>query len=357
VTMVDMSGRPNPGPRGRYQAERTRQRRRDLATLITVAAMLAPIVLGSLWVLSSVETATEGNADVLVEVEPDWAPAQVAAALAKTNVVKSAAAFQAFAEGQGVTTFKPGRYYFYENEGSSSSLATLRGAPAEEIPDQKLLIPPGLTLAKIADRVGALENKSRDRFLEVAKSGTIRSKFEPASVQSLEGLTWPDTYFIGATETEAQILQRIVTEFDKRATAAGIADPNVNPYNTTNVAAMVQTEAGNDADMPAIAAVLWNRLAKGMPLQVDATLCYAKGGCPPVPTNADKLIDSPYNTYKVNGLPPTPIATASQAALTAALHPASVDYLYYVADKNGKTYFASTLAEHERNIVKARNAQ
>ena len=246
--------------------------------------MLTPIVLGSLWVLSNVETSTKGNADVLVEVEPDWGPAQVAAELAKTNVVKSGPEFQAYAESQGVTTFKPGRYYFYENEGASASLATLRGAPAEAIPDQKLLLPPGLTLAKIADRIGALKNKSRDRFLEVAKSGTIRSKFEPASVQSLEGLTWPDTYFIGATETETQILQRIVTEFDKRATAAGLVAPDVNPYNTTNIAAMVQTEAGNDADMPLIAAVLWNRIAKGMPLQVDATLCYAKGGCPPVPT-------------------------------------------------------------------------
>jgi UPF0755 protein len=352
-----MAARPTPAPRGRYKVERARQRRRNVATLITVAAMLTPIVLGSLWVLSNVETSTQGNADVLVEVEPDWGPAQVGAALEKTSVVTSAAEFQTYSEQQGVTTFKPGRYYFFETEGSTRSLATLRGAPAEAIPDQKLLLPPGLTLAKIAERVGALKNKSADRFLEVVKSGTIRSKFEPASVQSLEGLTWPDTYFIGATETETQILQRIVTEFDKRAAAAGIVAPDVNPYNTTNIAAMVQTEAGNNDDMPLISAVLWNRIAKGMPLQVDATLCYAKGGCPPVPTNADKLIDSPYNTYKVNGLPPTPIATVSQAALAAALHPAAVDYLYYVSDKNGKTYFASTLAEQERNIVKARNAQ
>jgi UPF0755 protein len=352
-----MAGRPISTPRDRFKAERARQRRRDLATVVTVAAMLAPIVLGSLWVLSNVETSTQKNVDVLVEVEPDWGPVQVATALAKSNVVKSAPEFQAFAESQGVTTFKPGRYYLYENEGNRASLATLSGAPAELIPDQKLLLPPGLTLGKIADRIGALRNKSRDRFLEVARSGTIRSKFEPQSVQSLEGLTWPDTYFIGATETEAQILQRLVAEFDKRATAIGLVAPDVNPYNTINIAAMVQTEAGNNDDMPLISAVLWNRLAKGMPLQVDATLCYAKGGCPPVPVNADKAIDSPYNTYKVNGLPPTPIATVSQAALNAALHPAAVDYLYYVADKNGKTYFASTLAEHERNIVKARNAE
>ena len=91
-----------------------------------------------------------------------------------------------------------------------------------------------------------------------------------------------------------------------------------------------------------------------MPLQVDATLCYAKDGCPPVPVEADKKIDSPYNTYKVLGLPPTPIATVSQAAIHAALHPAAVDYLYYVSDQNGKTYFATTLPEHERNIARAR---
>ena len=114
--MVHMSGRPTPGPRGRYKVERARQRRRDLATLIAVAAMLTPIVLGSLWVLSNVETSTKGNADVLVEVEPDWGPEQVAAELAKTNVVTSAAEFQAYAEGQGVTTYKPGRYYFYDRD-------------------------------------------------------------------------------------------------------------------------------------------------------------------------------------------------------------------------------------------------
>jgi UPF0755 protein len=237
------------------------------------------------------------------------------------------------------------------------SLAILRGDPALALPDQTLLLPPGLTLDKIADRVATLENLSRDRFLEVANSGTIRSKFEPQGVHSLEGLTWPDTYKIGSTETESQILQKIVKEFDKRAEAAGVAAPEVNAYNTVNVAAMVQKEAGNNSDMPLIAAVLWNRITKGMPLQVDATLCYAKGGCPPVPVENDKKIDSPYNTYKVNGLPPTPISSVGLPALDAALHPSAVDYLYYVSDKNGKTYFASTLPEHERNIAKARNAE
>ena len=93
-----------------------------------------------------------------------------------------------------------------------------------------------------------------------------------------------------------------------------------------------------------------------MPLQIDATLCYAKGGCPPVPTDADRKIDSPYNTYKIKGLPPTPIKTVSEVALRAALDPAPVPYKYYVSDSNGKTYYATTLSEHEKNVAKARDA-
>ena len=99
-----------------------------------------------------------------------------------------------------------------------------------------------------------------------------------------------------------------------------------------------------------LAAVIANRLQRGMQLQIDATLCYAKGGCPPVPNNADKQIDSPYNTYKVFGLPPTPIMTVTEPALSAAAHPANVPYLFYVTGKDGVTRFSTTEAEHEKNI-------
>src|SRR6202011_2377769 len=96
---------------------------------------------------------------------------------------------------------------------------------------------------------------------------------------------------------------------------------------------------------------IYNRLKLKMPLQVDATLCYAKGGCPPVPTNADKKLSSPYNTYKVAGLPPTPIATVTASAMQAP----NVPYLYYVvADSSGKLAFATTLQQQNHNIAAAR---
>jgi UPF0755 protein len=126
-------------------------------------------------------------------------------------------------------------------------------------------------------------------------------------------------------------------------------------YQTVVSGSLIQTETKLPEDAPLISAVVVNRLRKGMPLQIDSTLCFAKGGCPPLPTNADKKIASPYNTYLNPGLPPTPIASVTQANLEAALHPAAVPYLYYViADKSGKHAFATTLEEHNRNVAAAR---
>ena len=114
--------------------------------------------------------------------------------------------------------------------------------------------------------------------------------------------------------------------------ASGAANGGLTPYQALVSASLIEAEAGTKDDAPLISAVIVNRLKEDMPLQIDATLCYAKGGCPPVPTDADRKIDSPYNTYKVKGLPPTPIKTVSEVALRAALDPAPVPFKYYVSD-------------------------
>ena len=329
-------------------------------TLIVIGAMLTPLAIASLWVLGNVESSTAGNADVAVEIKPGWTPAQVGDALEQRGVISSSAAFQQVAASAHFTAYAAGRYDFVENSAAREALDTLRGGPRRIVPDIKLLLPPGLTLQQIADRVGKLEGKSAQRFMAAAQSNTIRSKYEPPDVSSLEGLTWPDTYFIGANQTEAEILQRIVTEFDAKADAIGLAGSGpgngLSPYQTLVSASLIEAEAGTKDDAPLISAVIVNRLKEDLPLQIDATLCYAKGGCPPVPTDADRKIDSPYNTYKVKGLPPTPIKTVSEVALRAALVPASVPYKYYVSDSHGKTYYATTLAEHEKNVAKAHDA-
>ncbi len=347
--------------RSRRASERNRTYRRNLATVVVIAAMLTPLAIASLWVLSNVESSTAGNADVLVEIQQGWTPAQVGDVLQQRGVIKSSAGFQAVAASSAYTQYTAGNYDFVENSDAREALDTLRGGPRRSIPDLKLLLPPGLTLQQIADRVGKLEGKSADRFLEAARSNTIRSRYQPPDVTSLEGLTWPDTYFVGANETEAQILQKIVDQFDAKAdqlglNTSGAANGGQNPYQALVSASLIEAEAGSADDAPLISSVIVNRLKDDMPLQIDATLCYAKGGCPPVPTEDDRKIDSPYNTYKNHGLPPTPIKTVSEVALRAALNPAPVPFKYYVSDSHGKTYYATTLSEHEKNVAKARNA-
>jgi UPF0755 protein len=344
--------------RSRRARERNRTYRRNMMTTIVVGVMLAPLAIASVWVLSNVESSTAGSADIQVEIQQGQTPAQVGDTLEAKGVIASSAAFQEVSASAQFSSWVAGKYDFVENSGPREALDTLRGGPRRTIPDIELLLPPGLSLQQIAERVGKVEGKSAEAFMQAAQSNTVRSRYQPTDSTSLEGFTWPDTYFIGANETEAQILQRIVNQFDAEADEIGLAASGaangMTPYQALVSASLIQGEAGTKEDAPLISAVIVTRLKDDMPLQIDATLCYAKGGCPPVPTDDDRKIDSPYNTYKVKGLPPGPIETVSEVALRAALNPAPVPFKYYVSDANGRTYYAVTLPEHEKNVAKAR---
>jgi UPF0755 protein len=346
--------------RSRRAADRNRTYRRNVMTVIVIGVMLAPLAIASVWVLSNVESSTAGNADIVVEIQQGWDPVKVGDVLEEKGVIASSAAFQEVSASAQFSSWVAGNYDFVENSGPREALDTLRGGPRRTIPDMELLLPPGLNLQQIADRVGKLEGKSSERFMQAVQSNTVRSKYMPTEVTSLEGFTWPDTYFIGANETEAQILQKIVTQFDSEADRIGLANSSatngLSPYDTLVSASLIQAEAGTKEDAPLISAVIVTRLKDDMPLQIDATLCYAKGGCPPVPTDEDRKIDSPYNTYRNKGLPPGPLETVNEVSLRAAMNPAPVPFKYYVSDANGRTYYAVTLSEHEKNVAKAREA-
>ena len=202
--------------------------------------------------------------------------------------------------------------------------------------------------------MGQLPGHSAQGFSAAAATGTVRSKFQPATVQSLEGLTWPDTYLVADTESDTDVLRTLVRAFDRHGEAVGLGKA-ADPYRAVIVASLIQREAGVDEDRPLIAAVIENRLRDQMPLQIDATVVFARGGGTAPLTNADFARDSPYNTYRVAGLPPTPISTVTEASLRAALAPANVAYKYYVlTDKSGKHAFAVTFADHQANIADAR---
>src|SRR3954453_2043557 len=150
--------------RGRRAGERNRTYRRNVMTMIVIGAMLTPLAIASLWVLTNVQKSTAGNADIVVEIQQGWTPQQVGDALQASRVISSSTAFQEVAASAKYTAYVAGKYDFVENSDAREALDTLRGGPRRTIPDIELLRPPGLTMQQIADRVGKLEGKSADAF-------------------------------------------------------------------------------------------------------------------------------------------------------------------------------------------------
>jgi UPF0755 protein len=285
--------------------------------------------------------------------------ADIGKLLEQKGVISNATIFRYYARlTGGASSVQAGEYTFHKNESMGKAISILeKGAAVEE--QVKLTIPEGLTLDEIADKVGELPGRSADRFRELAKSGTIRSQYEPADVDSLEGLLLPETYEFNKSDDEEAILRRMVQTFDQTVTDLGIASAaqklKITPYQAVIVASMVEREARVPEDRGPIARVIYNRLDQGMRLQIDATVLYALGEHKDTVLYSDLNVDSPYNTYKVDGLPPGPIASPGKASLQAALQPTPGPWLYYVLSQpNGKHAFATTLDEFNRLVADAR---
>ena len=347
--------------RRQSQAEKRRRRNRRIAVVVVLAVIFVPLLLAAGWFWLQIDPRGAPGAEVTITLDEGMSTGEVAAVLHDNGIIGSTSVFKVYAAlTGGGGPYTAGTYTMQEDLGARDAINVLKvGPPVVPSNDLTLLLPPGLTLDQIADRIAQLPGRNRDTFLQVVQSGAVRSKYMPPGTTSAEGFLFPDTYRIGENEDEGDIARKLVTRFDEIGDKIGLqgsaATNGLTPYQTVVAASLIQTEAKLAEDAPLISAVIRNRLRDGMPLQIDSTLCYAKGGCPPVPTNADKAIDSPYNTYKISGLPPTPISSVTEANLVAALRPADVTYKYYViADANGKHAFANTLAEHNANVAAAR---
>jgi len=334
------------------RGSRRRRRSRRGRVMLVLVVLALPFLIGVSWFWYQVDPPGDPGKPVTVVIPKGSGLNGIAQRLEDHGVIGSALAFRMYTALSGSRAFQAGDYRLHQDLGARAAVAALERGPRLHF--HKLVLPPGLTFDQITRRVGALPGRSAEAFRAAAATGTVRSKFQPVSVQSLEGLTWPDTYLIADTETETDVLATLVRTFDRHGDAVGLAKAS-DPYRTVIIASLIEREAKVAEDRPLIAAVIENRLRDAMPLQIDATVVYARGGGVSPLTNADFARDSPYNTYRVTGLPPTPISTVSEASLRAALAPAQVAYKYYVlTEPSGKHAFAVTFAEHQANIADAR---
>ncbi|MGI5452640.1 endolytic transglycosylase MltG [Streptomyces sp. CA-249302] len=219
-----------------------------------------------------------------------------------------------------------------------------------------LVIPEGWRAGQIYEAVDkALTLPAGSARKSLAKAGL---KLPNDADGNPEGYLFPATYPLernGKKATPESLLAYMVDTADKKfngaPTAAGAQRNAMNVYQAVTIASIVQAEAASKADMGKVARVIFNRLERGMPLQMDSTINYALNRATLKTTGDDTRIDSPYNSYQRMGLPPTPIDNPGEDAMRAAISPTPGDWLYFVTVKPGDTRFTADFAEHQRNVA------
>jgi UPF0755 protein len=258
--------------------------------------------------------------------------------------------FRMYARFKGTDrNIKPGTYLIKRGTPWGEIIAALHGGHGLV---NTITIPEGFTIAQIAPVLTQALGVPIDS-VDAAVRDTAMLRLVGAPGPTLEGYLFPDTYaFPDGTKARAAVLE-MVKRFErewKPDWAVRLQALSLTKHQAVTLASIVEREAKVAAERPVIAAVYLNRLKKGMLLQADPTVQYARGKHTPRLLLKDLEVDSPYNTYKYPGLPPGPIASPGGASLVAALNPAAVQYLYFVAAPDGHHEFRNTLAEHQQAV-------
>lgn len=269
-------------------------------------------------------------------------------ALKKQGLIRNETAFRLFDDffGPG-TQVAPGGYRL---QPSMTAWAIVR----------KLHGPPQLVWVSIRE---GLRKEQIGEILSMKLGWTAQQErewnaFNDGDPQYKEGVYFPDTYLLPSDEPVAAVARRFINRFEEKVgpLMGAFAEKNIKWTTAITIASLIEREAGGRSDMPLIAGILWNRLDKGMRLDIDATLQYIKGnreiGWWPRVVPSDKTALSAYNTYKIIGLPPGPISNPGLSAIEAVLNPQQTDCLFYLHSSDRQIHCARTYHEHLENIEK-----
>jgi UPF0755 protein len=341
--------------------------------MVLVIALILAAGAAGWWYIRQVNPAGEAGAPISFTVNENDTLETVSERLEEEGMIVDAGLFRWYVERHGGLEVTPGYYAIPTGDHMGNVLARLRTPPSQTY--SKVTFPEGFTVDEIATRLGEeIVPMRRKRFLRAAQDPELVSAFRPAGITSAEGLLFPDTYQVSNGESEAQVVERMVALMERVAKQEDIeikgAELGQTPYGILTIASMIEEEAKLAEDRPKIARVIYNRLAIGMPLEIDATLLYRQDR--DVPISQLRQLDTPYNTYMHAGLPITPISSPGRASIEAALNPApnpsvgdplcrdlpedvECQYLFYVlANEEGGHDFAVTGEQHAANVAAAR---
>lgn len=352
-----------------------------LAYSLMVLAIVVVLVAGAVgwWYLGKLNPDGEPTAPISFTVEANDTLRTISERLEAEGIVTDAAVFRWYVEHHGGLELTPGYYELPRNDHMGNIQARLNTPPSQTY--TKVTFPEGLTVAEMAVRLdNTIVPMTVADFMAAAADPGIVATLRPEGVTSLEGLLFPDTYQVSNAESEAQVIERMIAQMERVASqedlAIGAERMGLRPYDILIIASLIEEEARTDEDRAKISRVIHNRLAIGMPLQIDAAIRYQtvqNGGDPQTDFVAQRQTPGPWNTYLNTGLPATPITNPGRASIQAALNPApnpgvgdpicaglapqDCRYLFYVlADEEGNHVFAATGEQHEINVQNARAA-
>ena len=330
-----------------------------IVALVLLARVLAGAVSGS-----AAPTFPPGQ-PVEVTILPGASARTIAAEMEAAQVV-SARDLESAVRDQGVADqLKAGTYALETGMTAADVVAQLVRGPNTQAVQSSVTILEGLTIHEVLDSLATQTGRPVAEFEDALRSGAVTSPFlveagaDPQTdLAAWEGLLYPATYEFAPDAEATVILSTMAAELVRRVEEVDwsqLGDLGVSRYEALVIASLIEREAKLDTDRPLIASVIYNRLAAGMPLQIDATVIYAMGENPGRVLAADLEIDSPYNTYRINGLPPTPIGVVRQASLEAAANPAETEYRFYVVvSADGAHGFSVTYEEHQQRVEQAK---
>ena len=326
---------------------------RRLILVVVAIAALAAAVAGVYYARVDERYRGYTGTERFVEIAPGTGSRAIGKALVDAGVVRDEWTFRLAVLLTGTQReLKAGEYRFTT---PASAKDVARKLARGDVFLRPITFPEGLSVKEMASIYESRGLGTSAAFLAAARDTSAVKALDPAA-RDLEGYLFPDTYNVPRKMNAHALVRQMVQAFlrvygetvQKEVDARGGTLREV-----VTLASLVEKEAAQPEERPIIAAVYQNRLRIGMGLQCDPTVIYAlekAGRYTGNLTKADLRIDSPYNTYKYAGLPPGPIASPGRASLEAATRPASVDYLYFVSRNDGSHVFATTLAEHNKNV-------
>jgi UPF0755 protein len=344
-----MQQQPTPSRAARHDDLKDRPRRTSLIVVFLLFLMLVGGGAVAANHYRQCKTAPEGSAKkVTISVEAGASAGVVVEDLTKAGLMRCGGFVgNLLMRGTGKAQQIRAGTYVLTRGMSLDEIVTVMTTPPPKVATVNVLVPPGYRVSQTAERFHDTLGISTQSFTSEAESGTyVLEPYLPEGSSTVEGFLFPETYrFAKKGATAHSVIGTLLDQFQQEVEDlpwANATDLGVAPYEIVTIASMIEEEAKVDGDRAKIAAVIYNRLEAGMTLGIDATVGYIDPDPSDGLTDADLAIDSPYNTRLNPGLPPTPISSPGLESIRAALEPADVGYLYYVACGSDGTHRFST---------------